>query len=234
MLTNPVCTNEAECSGAPVDRVLEEDPELHFQIDSGYYKIDAGEWFSTDPSDCSLIYTWSFNDETGDRIENHFSHLFSQSFYEQNKMWVKTSKWQDPEDFETADKFVYYMQVLACNTCDLTNHAIQTFKVYFDRVLPPEPDPVTDDEDTDTECCNPHNPGGDGQLDCDDDILTDPLWTNKFMTSYLFQVATFSFALPTSTMADCGNWEFSIVDCCTDNEYDTDFIYMIDRPAGGY
>ena len=54
--------NNDNCKGRPVGKTLTTDPMLHFYINSGYFKIDASIWFSTNPDGCLLDYEFSFND----------------------------------------------------------------------------------------------------------------------------------------------------------------------------
>ena len=52
------------------------------------------------------------------------------------------------------------------------------------------------------------------------------------MTTYLYETETFTFALPTTTMPDCGPWSFRLI-AENGQTYLQNVITMIERPAQG-
>ena len=89
-------------------------PHFHFTVEDSNSirtnKIDAAEWFATNPDGCWLDYEFSFQDEQWNQIENAYDHLLHQSYYTPNKLWVKTSKFRENED-----PTVFHMTVEACS-----------------------------------------------------------------------------------------------------------------------
>ena len=69
-------------------------------------------------------------------------------------------------------------------------------------------------------------------MNCDDNILTVPIWTTRHMTTYLYETETFTFALPTTTMPDCGTWSYRLI-ADNDQMYLPSVLTIIDRPAQG-
>ena len=84
-------------------------PLYDYVADTGYFKIDTGVWFKTSPADCELTYEYSFTTSTGTPISETYGHIFTQSFYTPEKIWVKTAEWQSG-----VDENRYYGQVRAC------------------------------------------------------------------------------------------------------------------------
>ena len=88
------------------------------------------------------------------------------------------------------------MQVKACQASDANRCATQKFTAHFSE---------EDDGGNDG------GSSGGGNTDCSKDILTAPILTTRYMTTYLYETDTYSFALPTTTMPECGTWKYYIV-----------------------
>ena len=83
-------------------------PLFDYVKDTGYFKINAKPWFAT-RDDCELNYEFSFTTMIGIPISNTYTHIFSQSFYTPEKLWVKTGDWN-----YGIDENRYYAQVRVC------------------------------------------------------------------------------------------------------------------------
>ena len=140
-------------------------------------------------------------------------------------MWVKTSQWRDAEKFQTPDLYVYNMQVTACQASDSNRCATQNFVVHFDET-PSDGGGDGGDNDSDG-----GSNGGD-TYDCDNVVLTAPIFTTRYMTSYLYETDQRTFALPTTSKSECGTWQYTIVDK-QGKEYDTSVLRIINRPPNG-